>query len=422
MCGIIGFSGEADKRDEDAIKTLLAIDVIRGPHSTGLAGIRKDGDIVMHKLAALPQDFLDATKSKKVFAQYNRVYIGHNRYATKGKVNNVNAHPFEFGDFVGVHNGTLVNQTLLPDHEDFEVDSENLLYSIAIDGIEATWKKVHGAAALVWWEGEDKVVHFIRNAQRPLFWCYKLGDNKVKKGIYWASEAWMLNAALGREGILRSDIASVKEDTLYTYDPATPASLMKTKKLVPYKVPVVTNHTPFPITPSTGGFGGKVGGVNDISFCTTYSLRVHAHTQDAAGHKFFCSVPSYRSTVVIRFPFNQDERVDKLKAIVTNKDQKVKVEAACHTKTVLVGQNKEEFIVDNKTLTIEYPPTLVMKEGYNNELLTKEEFDRTYLYCECCGQPLEFEDELFIPLSHTLGVCGECSTNGLIDYLGPVYS
>ena len=40
-------------------------------------------------------------------AYQSKVFLGHNWAATKGVVNNVNAHPYEVDHIVGAHNNTL---------------------------------------------------------------------------------------------------------------------------------------------------------------------------------------------------------------------------------------------------------------------------------------------------------------------------
>ncbi|MCS5737398.1 class II glutamine amidotransferase, partial [Herbiconiux daphne] len=84
-----------------------------------------------------------------------------------GEVVDRNAHPFQHGSITLVHNGTLDNQSLLPDHQKFAVDSENIAYSIDKIGIEETIKKLNGKFTLVWFDAKDQTLNFIRNKDRP---------------------------------------------------------------------------------------------------------------------------------------------------------------------------------------------------------------------------------------------------------------
>jgi len=211
MCGHVGVAGIMQQKHEQAFRDLLVVDVIRGPHATGIATFnRKDGVRVVKK-ALLPNDLFQMEQTKNLFRIFNQVLLGHNRWATQGKINHVNSHPFEMGNLVGAHNGTLVNQGLLPDSEDFEVDSENLIHSINKIGVEETYKLLHGAAALVWFDEKDYSLHFLRNKERPMFITYTTD----RKTMFWASEAWMLRGVLSKNGIEHTDVFDTAVDTHY---------------------------------------------------------------------------------------------------------------------------------------------------------------------------------------------------------------
>ena len=215
MCGIIGAAGSLTKNVRDAVKDLLIMDSIRGPHSTGIFVLDDFGKTAIHKKAVGPLDFLDMKKVDQTFlSNNNRIIIGHNRWATKGAINSINAHPFQQGSIFGVHNGTLRVQSYLPDYLDFEVDSENIMHSLNISTVEETVSKLHGAYALNWWDDTTKRLHFLRNDERSLHHCY----SEDLKTLFWASEPYMLAAALCRNGIKFTKIEPFEEDTLYTFD------------------------------------------------------------------------------------------------------------------------------------------------------------------------------------------------------------
>jgi glucosamine 6-phosphate synthetase-like amidotransferase/phosphosugar isomerase protein len=108
MCGLVGIAGKLTVKDEATMKRLFLLDFFRGPDSTGLAAVRGDGNIHVSKLASHPIDLFDSARFKTALSGYNsKIFLGHNRYATKGKVNANNAHPYHYGDIVGAHNGTL---------------------------------------------------------------------------------------------------------------------------------------------------------------------------------------------------------------------------------------------------------------------------------------------------------------------------
>lgn len=202
MCGLVGIAGNLMARDDTTMKRLLVYDYFRGPDSTGLASIRGNGDVRLAKLAGDPITLFDSNKFKKAQEGVSRVYMGHNRAATRGLINNYNAHPFEIDHIVGAHNGTL-DQTSWDRLEDaigekFAVDSEALIAAIAKLGIKdaielCTEGKTSdtGAWSLTWYDGYEGSINFLRNMHRPMW----LASTKDHKRLYWASEFWMLDAA-----------------------------------------------------------------------------------------------------------------------------------------------------------------------------------------------------------------------------------
>lgn len=250
MCGLVGVAGDISVKHEQVFKDMLVMDSLRGQHSVGMAACSHASGVDVFKKAVSPVDFFTMQGFKEIMRWKTTALIGHNRYATQGAINGVNAHPFEFSEVVGAHNGTLRNQTLLPDHKDFEVDSENIYHSINQMGIEATHKRLDGAYALTYWDKTGDTLHFIRNDERPLFFT----ATPDKKTMFWASEDWMLYGALGRNGIKHGEIHSVEVHHLYTFNfdkirQKDGEIELEAKKLEPYIKPYVapTNMGPYPI-------------------------------------------------------------------------------------------------------------------------------------------------------------------------------
>lgn len=193
MCGLVGVAGHLDKDTKAMFEQLLYIDALRGGHSTGMIKASNYTQSLFKK-AVMPSEFLQYKQVDAMLTSHGTVLAGHNRYATKGAINSINAHPFEHGKIMGMHNGTLVNQKLLPDHERFDVDSENIVHSIDKIGVMNTIASIDGAAALVWWNKEEKSLNFWRNAQRTLFFAHSI-DGAT---ILWASEVEMLELVINR--------------------------------------------------------------------------------------------------------------------------------------------------------------------------------------------------------------------------------
>jgi hypothetical protein len=208
-------AGDIDKEDRSMFRQMLIVDAIRGHHSTGVASATtKKGEILVFKKALNPIDFMQLRGFDQVVDWSSQVLMGHNRYATVGKINHAGAHPFEHNGMVGAHNGTLERWFALPRSADFDVDSECLLWNISEFGFEETMKKVYGAYALVVYDDNAHELHLLRNKERPLYFGYK-DDRSV---MYWASEPWMIRNMAARCGIkLCKNIQQPKEHQLLTW-------------------------------------------------------------------------------------------------------------------------------------------------------------------------------------------------------------
>lgn len=200
-----------------AFHDMLVMDILRGKHSTGVAAITSNGVCEVIKKAVNAVDFLDFNTYKTEMGFAHNCLIGHNRYATKGAVNNVNAHPFDFDNIVGAHNGTLRAYAQLDDAKSFEVDSECLYSHLNTHGFKDTFEKITGAFALSWFDKETNELNLVRNNERPLCYCF----SEDLCTLFWASEPWMLRGALARNDINFTDIVYLKEDVLYKFEMPT---------------------------------------------------------------------------------------------------------------------------------------------------------------------------------------------------------
>lgn len=217
MCGIVGVIGDIGFNERKAFKDMLHMDILRGSHSIGVASATLTGGFGMHKRAMLPTDFFELKKTGEVVNDIGNVcLIGHNRYATVGKVNNNTAHPFECGDLIGVHNGTLKARSSLLDSKDFTVDSENLYHNMNSLGVQDTFERmnasVQNAWSLAWINKSSETFHLLRNEERPM--CYCLSEDG--KTLFFASEWWMLEGALWRNSIKHQTVYITNVDELYT--------------------------------------------------------------------------------------------------------------------------------------------------------------------------------------------------------------
>lgn len=204
MCGLVGIAGNLEYKDELFMKRLLILDYFRGTDSTGMAAIKGKGKVSIAKMASHPINLFDSKAFSKALDGHGSVaFIGHNRAATVGKVNDLSAHPYEFGDIVGAHNGTLTATNWQELEEacgiDTVTDSAAIFACIDKIGLDATMAILEegrisqtGAWALTWYDSKDGVVRLLRNPHRPLWVCF----NKERTKVAWASEWQMLDAAV----------------------------------------------------------------------------------------------------------------------------------------------------------------------------------------------------------------------------------
>jgi len=213
MCGLVGVAGDINKTEKDVFRFLLELDTRRGPHSTGVLTVSQAGNEHIIKKIGTPWELYQYKQWDALIAVASNVLMGHNRWATRGKINNACAHPFEYGDIIGAHNGTLRGQFRLEDYREFDVDSENIFYHLNKKGEKDLFAHLDGAFALSWWNKKEQTLKLVRNSERPLHYAF----NEENTTLFWASEAWMIDAACRIHSIKRSKIKSLTEERLYTF-------------------------------------------------------------------------------------------------------------------------------------------------------------------------------------------------------------
>lgn len=210
MCGIVAVvtkhrNGFAYKQ-QNIFETLLQIDTLRGPDSTGVFCVTNKGNVGIAKQIGTGYEFIQTQEWKGFRTQMFQngwAMVGHNRKATRGSITDENAHPFWVEDkLVLVHNGSFNGS-----HKglaDTDVDSEAIARVLAQHGkddVTGALKKVDAAYALVWFDIQNKELNIIRNSERPLAWA------ETADAWYFSSELGILEFALNRhdEKILASN-------------------------------------------------------------------------------------------------------------------------------------------------------------------------------------------------------------------------
>jgi hypothetical protein len=164
--------------------------------------------------------------------------FGHGRYATSGKISVENAHPFQEGDWILVHNGSVRGGGLKTGGVgEPEVDSHALCVRINEVGLKEALQSIDGAFAIIAYNTKERKVYAARNKERPLHY-FRQG-----KHAYLASTYAGLQFSLQDNGKFLDDkmkyIEELKADSLYVLTENGFEEADSVKKLPPPPPPPV---------------------------------------------------------------------------------------------------------------------------------------------------------------------------------------
>lgn len=182
MCGIIGFSGAGKAAfDLNTIKILMYVNSKeRGTDACGVFTPK----LGILKSTGEAYNFLYKNEEKITPSD---IFIGHVRAKTKGVNSDENAHPFQYENIVGVHNGTLTNSDDLIKEIgglpiDFKVDSQAIFFRLGNDKKATVLSNLKGSAAVLFQDTTNpEVLYAFRNDERPLVF------GKRPEGLYISS-------------------------------------------------------------------------------------------------------------------------------------------------------------------------------------------------------------------------------------------
>lgn len=220
MCGLFGACGPGlSAKDREAVKTLGELTKVRGKDSTGIftcyrptSGKTGAFKVKTYKKLVESPAFLASKAVKDLMADEPFVIGGHCRFATHGKVNLSNAHPFSVGHFVLEHNGVISDLfDRVNDKTDSLVLTENMMKLGVVEGIKSG---LSGDMALIFINKSNGSLNYYRNDGRPLF----IGIEEKKKKFFWASQKDFLEF-IQKNGLAKfSQIYMVQPNLLHTVD------------------------------------------------------------------------------------------------------------------------------------------------------------------------------------------------------------
>ena len=254
MCGLVGAASKLlPENHKNVFYDMLIMDTLRGQDSTGVAEIVKPFSEKEEPQIFLYKTVGPATALFDEYAAYKRnlttdpvgVFIGHNRFATQGKVDRDSAHPFDFDNVVGAHNGTVMQSSMkdFNGYMEHDIDSQ-IIYSHLShhkSSIQEVWQHADGAMALVWWDKLTNQLKMVRNEQRPLWLAYSEDD----KTVFWASEVWMILGACHRNNVKIKETFQLPVNTLFTFSLGEGDKMHHVEESIPpfVRKVVYTNYT-----------------------------------------------------------------------------------------------------------------------------------------------------------------------------------
>lgn len=420
MCGHFGVAGNITHKEEKLFRQGLIVDSLRGEHSTGVCAVYKgEMEPAIVKQVGDPFELFNDKRFDKALLPAKRVLIGHNRYATMGKINKYNAHPFHYRHVYGAHNGTLRMWHNLEGHRDFEVDSQALFNHISMYGVVDAINNIQGAWALVWWDSDKEELNFLRNDQREFFIAVE--DNSQR--IYWASEYDMLQLVLNRNNVKYQEITPLSEDTWVRFPINRMGEIDKPKvKKVAAKKIESRNQTIW-----TGG-----NNVQQTSSTSTHTaLTPKSFTYDSAvirdnvvmeiGKKFLdkrraayalCTDAANPKSKIRLYLKAGDEFLWKEGFIIVGRIGAFTSEENGYYKvthsSVRLGTTAEQIQYDEMMKGEGEETSVVKFFDHKGNLLTKEEWEKKYPVCAWCSDTLVAEDKNYVSNDGDV-LCPGCS-------------
>lgn len=231
MCGIYGFIGRPDKITPQIIEKLGKLNVQRGADSTGVAWICSDASCVIKQAISSPVFFNNLKQGKRnsflnnYYKRDTLAILGHTRFATRGAVNNDNAHPFENDNLISTHNGVIYNFDALQTKfsTDYQVDSQIIGHLLAQKDVKMALKQLEGYFCVPYMDRKQPTI--LNVAVYNADFSYSIWHDQ----LYYSSDSAHLETALKLYGDRAKLFETVNgaSDIIYKFE-ATDHGIIKT--------------------------------------------------------------------------------------------------------------------------------------------------------------------------------------------------
>lgn len=212
-----------------ALRQLFYINSFGQVDGSGIMWMNKSGGTGFAKAPLPSPTFMECTAFTSVQERLykNKFVAGHTRYSTVGSNSWENSHPFEFGNFIGIQNGTISNshKTLVRGiTSPCNVDSASVFWAFDKQGVDQTLSNYEGEGVFMYLNKDEKSFNIVKNDYRTLH-ITKILNYDV---YIVATDKFALELVAERHGIQIEDVIEVTNDQLITFGFD---NKMKTRKL-----------------------------------------------------------------------------------------------------------------------------------------------------------------------------------------------